>query len=274
PGRYNLTFAVTAGDASDLLIGTLNIPAAPAPADQHNSLWDHIAPELPQFPPIPTWLPASAVVLTLLLAVLAFTSSGAMRRSGLVLASIAGMSSVALAAAMLVNGGTGGAIFAGTAILDLPDTARRSEDGAVFVPKATQRLLDVATVRTATAGAAQKTVRLIGQVIPDPNKSGLVQALLAGRIEAPESGFPAIGSRVKAGDILGYLLPSWSIKAISGKRLVILTAKSRSPKRNCAASNRCQATLSPQVRSSMLALSLTRCASDAQRLNQQLSGKR
>lgn len=208
PGRYDLTFAVTAGEASDLLIGSLTIPAAPAPADQHNSIWDHIAPELPQLGPIPTWLPASAVVLTLLLAALAFTSSGAMRRSGLVLASIAAMSSVALAAVMLANGGTGGATLSGTAILDLPDTARRSEDGAIFVPKATQRLLDVATVRTATASGAQKTVRLIGQVIPDPNKSGLVQALLAGRIEAPDSGFPSIGSRVKAGDILGYLVPS------------------------------------------------------------------
>jgi cobalt-zinc-cadmium efflux system membrane fusion protein len=208
PGRYDLTFSVTAGEVSDLLIGSLNIPAAPAPADQHNSLWDHIAPELPQIPSIPTWLPASAGALTLLLAVLAFTSSGTMRRSGLVLASIAGMSSVALAAVMLVNGSTGGATAAGAAILDLPDSARRSEDGAVFVPKATQRLLEVTTVRTAAASAAQKTVRLIGQVIPDPNKSGLVQALLAGRIEAPESGFPAIGSRVKAGDVLGYLLPS------------------------------------------------------------------
>ncbi len=208
PGRYDLTFAVTAGEASDLLIGSLTIPAAPAPADQHNSLWDHIAPELPQFPSIPTWIPASAVALTLLLALLAFTSSGTMRRSGLVLASIAGMSSVALAAVMLVNGGSGGATLAGTAMLDLPDTARRSEGGAVFVPKATQRLLEVTTVRTAAASAAQKTVRLIGQVIPDPNKSGLVQALLAGRIEAPAGGFPAIGSRVKAGDVLGYLLPS------------------------------------------------------------------
>ena len=208
PGRYDLIFAVTAGDTSDLLIGTLNIPAAPAPADQHNRLWDHIAPELPQFPPVPTWLPASAVVLTLLLAVLAFTSSGTMRRAGLVLASIAGMSSVALAAVMLVSGSTSGATAAGTAMLDLPDSARRSEDGAVFVPKATQQLLEVATIRTTTASVAQKTVRLIGQVIPDPNKSGLVQALLAGRIEAPEGGFPAIGSRVKAGDILGYLVPS------------------------------------------------------------------
>jgi hypothetical protein len=209
PGRYDLTFAVTAGERSDLLIGSLTVPAAPASADQHNSLWDHIALELPQFPSIPAWLPAGAVALTLLLALVALTSSGTVRRAGMVLASIAGMSTVALAAVMLVNGSTGGgATLAGTALLDLRDTARRTEDGAVFVPKATQRLLEVTTVRTAAASAAQKTVRLIGQVIPDPNKSGLVQALLAGRIEAPEGGFPAIGSRVKAGDVLGYLLPS------------------------------------------------------------------
>ncbi len=207
PGRYDLTFAVTAGDTPDLLIGTLIIPAAPAPADQHNSLWDHIAPDLPQFAPIPAWLPASATVLTLLLAVVAFTSRGFMRRAGLVLASVAGMSSVALAAVMLV-GSPNDATRAAAALLDVPETARRSEDGSVFVPKATQRLLEVATVRTAAASAAQKTVRLIGQVIPDPNKSGLVQALLAGRIEPPEGGFPAMGSRIKAGEILGYLVPS------------------------------------------------------------------
>lgn len=208
PGRYDLTFAVTSGERSDLLIGSLTVPAAAAPADQHNSLWDHIAPELPQFPSISAWLPAGAVALTLLLALVALTSSGTVRRAGMVLASIAAMSSVALAAVMLVNGSTIGATLAGIALLDLRETARRTEDGAVFVPKATQRLLEVTTVRTAAASAAQKTVRLIGQVIPDPNKSGLVQVLLAGRIEAPEGGFPAIGSRVKAGDVLGYLLPS------------------------------------------------------------------
>ncbi len=210
PGHYDLTFAVTAGETSDLLIGTLNIPAAPAVAEAHNSIWDHIGLDLESLPRIPIWVPAVAIALTLLLVVLSFSANGNLRRAAFVVTGIAGMSSVALAAAMLANGGIGSAKSAltGTAILDLPETARRSEDGAVFVPKATQRLLEVTTVRTAQASAAQKTVRLIGQVIPDPNKSGLVQTLLAGRIEAPETGFPAIGSRVKTGDILGYLLPS------------------------------------------------------------------
>ena len=78
PGRHDLTIAVTAGEKTDLLVGSLRIPAAPAPADQHNSLWDHIAPNAAQFPPDPNVAPGERRVawFTLLLAVLAFTSSG------------------------------------------------------------------------------------------------------------------------------------------------------------------------------------------------------
>ncbi len=208
PGHYDLTFSVAAGVTSDLLIGTLEIPAAPTLAAAHNSIWDHIGLDLKAMPPIPTWVPAAAIAFTLLLAFLSFNTNGNLQRAALVVTGIACMSSVGLAAVVLVNASVRGSGAGATAMLDLPDTARRSEDGAVFVPKATQRLLDVSTVRTINASSAQKTVRLIGQVIPDPNKSGLVQTLLAGRIEAPETGFPAIGSRVKTGDILGYLLPS------------------------------------------------------------------
>lgn len=208
PGHYDLTFAVTAGETSDLMIGTLDIPAAPIPAAAHNSIWDHTPLSSMAISHIPAWGPAAAIALTLLLAFLSFTANGNLRRAALVVTGIVGMSSVALAAVMLANARADGTEAIETAILDLPDTARRSEDGAVFVPKATQRLLDVSTVRTSHASSAQKTVRLTGQVIPDPNKSGLVQTVLAGRIEAPANGFPAIGSRVKTGDILGYVLPS------------------------------------------------------------------
>jgi RND family efflux transporter MFP subunit len=81
----------------------------------------------------------------------------------------------------------------------------------VFVPEPTQRLLGIATVETAKAATVQKTIRLIGQVIPDPNKSGVVQSLLAGRIESPEGGFPAIGATVKKGEVLGYLVPAVAV---------------------------------------------------------------
>ena len=210
PGHYDLTFAVTAGEASDLLIGTLAIPDPPAAAERHDSLWDHLRPKwLAEFS-IPSWLTPLAATLALVVALLSIRTTGPARRAGLALASLAGMTSVTLAAVMLVHGALAPSLQ--IAVLDLPETARRTDDGAIFVPKATQRLLDVTTVRTIPAQTAQKTVRLIGQVIPDINRSGLVQALLPGRIVAAEGGFPAIGGRVKSGDVLGYLTPRVELK--------------------------------------------------------------
>lgn len=43
PGNYALTFSVTAGESSDLLIATLEIPAA-AVQEVHETVWDHIIP--------------------------------------------------------------------------------------------------------------------------------------------------------------------------------------------------------------------------------------
>lgn len=209
PGQYGLTFSVTAGDVSDLLIGTLTIPPAVPGSAQHNSLWDHVRPALPLLPMAPGWQLAAALCVTLLAGIVSLRTAGGGHRIALILTAVAGLSSVTLAAAVLA----GEKLIAkssnpGSALFDIPDISRRAEDGSVFVPKSTQRLLQVSTLRTAKATTAQKTVRLIGQVIPDPNKSGLVQALLAGRIEPPEGGFPSIGSRVKAGDTLGFLVPS------------------------------------------------------------------
>lgn len=148
PGHYELIFSISAGDASDLLVGTLVIPAASREAG-HESIWDHLLPK-------------------------SFSNAQAEQ---------------------------------GAAILDLPDNARRVADGSVFIPKTTQALLGVGTARAEVATAAQRTISFAGLVIADPNKSGLVQSLLSGRIEPPDSGFPAIGSRVKKGDALGYLTP-------------------------------------------------------------------
>jgi hypothetical protein len=86
------------------------------------------------------------------------------------------------------------------------DQPRRQPDGSVFVPKPTQRLLGVRTVLVDRT-EAPVSVQLVGQVIPDPNASGRVQASEAGRIEPPEGGFPALGQRVARGDVLGFVVP-------------------------------------------------------------------
>lgn len=208
PAHYDLTFAITAGDASDLLIGTLAIPE-PAAVARHDSIWDHILP------------PGSGAVAPWVLAVLGGLASFGIRRvlpiglpmrritatiAGVVIITGAGLGSAGLLRSIAANAP------AMNAVLDQPDTARRLGDGAVFAPRTTQSLLDITTQRATQAETAQKTVRLIGQVIPDLNRSGLVQSLLPGRIEAPEKGFYGIGAHVKAGDVLGYLIPRVEFK--------------------------------------------------------------
>lgn len=200
-GRYPLTFSITAGQTSDLLIGTLDIPAA-ASAEEHNSVWDHLLPH--DFSVPPSLLAGSGIAAALFLTA-GFFTRGAARQlllAGFAAAGVAGLGMMALA--NVARDDTHGA---GRAMLDLPDTARRAENGSIFLPKATQALLGVETVKTTLPAPTQKTETLSGQVVTDPNRSGLVQSLLAGRISPPDGGFPAIGSRVEKDAILGYITP-------------------------------------------------------------------
>ena len=86
------------------------------------------------------------------------------------------------------------------------DLAQRLPDGTVFVPKATQRILAIRTLTTASANH-RRSIELPGRIIPDPNASGVVQSTVGGRISAPEGGFPKLGTRVKKGDVLAFVTP-------------------------------------------------------------------
>lgn len=89
----------------------------------------------------------------------------------------------------------------------LGDQPRRETDGSFLVPKAAQRLLDIRTAR-AVDGAFPVTVKLAGRIIPDPNAHGVVEATIAGRIEAPPGGLPALGALVHEGDVLASVVPA------------------------------------------------------------------
>lgn len=82
----------------------------------------------------------------------------------------------------------------------------RLPGGAVFLPKPSQRLLGIRTQKTAV-DEAERAVTLIGRVVPDPNRSGLVQSNNGGRILAPEGGLPLLGHRVRKGDLLALVEP-------------------------------------------------------------------
>jgi len=88
----------------------------------------------------------------------------------------------------------------------MDESAQRLPDGTIFLPKVTQRLLEVRTAFSCE-GTVATTRRLVGHVIANPTSSGLVQAEQNGRIEGGEFGFPVIGQRVEKGELLGYLVP-------------------------------------------------------------------
>jgi membrane fusion protein, heavy metal efflux system len=87
------------------------------------------------------------------------------------------------------------------------DAPRRLSDGTVFLPKPTQRLLEV---RTALADPAphRPSKSLVGRIIANPNRSGLVQSSTGGRLTPPDAGLPRLGEAVKAGQILAYVTPA------------------------------------------------------------------
>ncbi len=83
---------------------------------------------------------------------------------------------------------------------------QRLADGSLFVPKPVQRQLGLRTQKVGIAELAA-TVELNGQVIPDPETSGRVQAMFAGSVIPGPKGMPTAGRKVAKGEILAYLRP-------------------------------------------------------------------
>jgi membrane fusion protein, heavy metal efflux system len=97
------------------------------------------------------------------------------------------------------------------------DLAQRLSDGTLFVPKPVQRLLAIRTLVTEVS-THRKTLELPGRIIPDPNASGFVQASVSGRLSAPKTGFPRLGTIVKAGDVLAFVTPPFQAIDVSDMR--------------------------------------------------------
>ena len=80
----------------------------------------------------------------------------------------------------------------------------RQADGSVIMPMKHQALLNIKT-QFATINTAKKHVRLEGLVRPHPDGYAIIQPSSDGRVDATELGLPTSGTRVKAGDVLGYI---------------------------------------------------------------------
>lgn len=206
-GRADLLFTVTAGDATDILPLTIQM----APATVQGVAQRDAAPD-------------SHISMTSVLLVLGGALMGALlsaivlrgRRSAAALV----IFSVLIGARELQAHENHGheAEKAQLAISTVSgERAQRLPDGAVFVPKTVQRIFALRTLLAENA-THKKVTELPGRIIPDPNASGYVQSAVGGRLSAPPGGFPRLGTRVKQGDILGYVTPPIAAIDVSDMR--------------------------------------------------------
>ncbi|MBC7618934.1 MAG: efflux RND transporter periplasmic adaptor subunit, partial [Candidatus Saccharibacteria bacterium] len=87
------------------------------------------------------------------------------------------------------------------------NSPKRQADGSVFLPKPSQRQLELRT-QVVEEKSLPKTVELTGLVANDPNTGGKVQPTQAGRIEAGPRGLPQLGQAVRKGETLAIVRAS------------------------------------------------------------------
>jgi hypothetical protein len=103
-------------------------------------------------------------------------------------------------------GSAGPAAVSATAPGDVDSGPHRLLDGSLFVPKSSQRLLNVRTV-VSRISEVGRTVRMVGQVIADPGTSGEIHASIRGRLEPYRGAWPKVGQKVEAGEVLAWVVP-------------------------------------------------------------------
>jgi hypothetical protein len=217
PGPRDVVFTVSAGEEMDLLTARLEVPAVAAAQSAAASAL--------------AFLRSSAMQLALgglLLVVGVLVGRGSVRRPlpPMVEEDTAPTPVPAKPVAAELPARRVAALSLGLALLAAPawadpghgpapgsistfEAPRRMEDGAIFIPKGSQRLLTIRTQVSASGDAAAAT-RMVGTLVPDPNASGRVQSSQPGRLEPGERGFPILGQRVERGQVLAFVLPTYS----------------------------------------------------------------
>ena len=196
-GTLALSFTVIAGAESDLLAGDLTL-TDPHATNSH----DHAAR------PWLRWTAYAAGGLAVLAAITALIRRK--RRSSHQFATylIAACAiSMGATASFDVNAGEGHDHGDAAPAASNGNSPKRQADGSVFLPKPTQRQLELRTV-LAEEKSLPKTVELTGRVANDPNTGGRVQPTQAGRIETGPRGLPQLGQAVRKGETLAVVRAS------------------------------------------------------------------
>jgi cobalt-zinc-cadmium efflux system membrane fusion protein len=204
-GPIELVFSITGDAGEDLLAGTLTVPGEAAATPGSSTIGT-----------LRTWLMSlvspmwQMVLLAIATAGLALYGTYFLLRRYFVQATAFALMAVAGGGLLFETArGAGGDPAARPAAsgATIADSPRRLPDGHVFVPKPTQRLLDVRTEQLAPQ-SGQRAVSLIGRIIADPNSTSLVQSINGGRVMAPDGGLPRIGQAVRKGDLLARIEPT------------------------------------------------------------------
>jgi hypothetical protein len=195
PGNHDMAFTIEAGGLIDILAGTLAIPAPTASGKEPEQAVGSLAgPALAAGYASPWVIAGAAFALGFALALM-------LRRRAPAAAMLAAVGLLAAA-----DPAAASAEAPAPAQIAVRDMAQRLPDGTVFVPKPTQRVLAIRTLFTEEQNHPG-TVELPARVIPDPNASGFVQSSLGGRLSPPEGGFPRLGAKVAAGQVLARVMP-------------------------------------------------------------------
>ena len=206
PGSHEVIANVSDGDVSDLLVGSLYIAEAAHAADgAHHTIWSHFEDYLPQTGKLLGL--GGGGFLGLIGLALFFNGRrralavGALMLGGLVAGSVAVLAHEGHDHGPPAGGGNGNA-------------PQRQPDGMIFLPKPSQRLLELRT-RILEPETTARSVRFTGRIVANPNHSGVVQSTIQGRFIPPPEGVSLIGATVKAGDVLGSVAPSFISKDAS-----------------------------------------------------------
>ncbi len=203
PGDHDLAVTIQANGLIDILTGTLTIPPPPPqPKPPEQFLSSFISPALVSVvearlkqADTGLWIIAGGAFAAGILVALLFRRRKATAALALLVAGV-----------LLVNAPAFAADTSGPTPSAVRDLAQRLPDGTVFVPKPTQRVLAIRTLFTEEQNHPG-IVELPGRVIPDPNASGYVQSSMGGRLMPPDGGFPRLGTKVEAGQVLAVVLP-------------------------------------------------------------------
>ena len=192
-----VNFTVIAGSESDLLAGELSLSDPHATHDDENAARPWLR-----------WGAYAGGALVLLAAV--FGVSRRKRKSDSKFASIllaASALSMGATTSFDAKAGEGHDHGEAAPAASGGNSPKRQADGSVFLPKPTQRQLELRTV-TIEEKSLPKTVELTGLVANDPNTGGKVQPTQAGRIEAGPRGLPQLGQAVRKGETLAVVRAS------------------------------------------------------------------